>query len=147
MGNFDYLIEVLDWETNVDPDFYKNRAMKPKPAKDPLETVQEGYIDEWICYKSDKVCAKRLTVLPGRTAVIRDAAAYGFIMIQGHGTCGVWDIETPALIRYGEHTHDEFFVSEGAAKDGVAITNLSASEPLVMLKHFAENPELILTKD
>ena len=85
--------------------------------------------------------------VPGRTVVIRDAAAYGFIMIQGHGTCGVWDIGTPALIRYGECTHDEFFVSEGAAKNGVAITNLSASEPLVMLKHFAGNPELILTKD
>lgn len=29
-----------------------------------------------------------------------------------------------------------------AAKEGVAITNTSATEPIVMLKHFAENPEL-----
>jgi hypothetical protein len=28
---------------------------------------------------------------------------------------GVWDIETPALIRYGQLTNDEFFVSEKAA--------------------------------
>jgi hypothetical protein len=33
-------------------------------------------------------------------------------------------------------TDDEFFVTVQAARDGVQITNLSASEPLVMLKHF-----------
>ena len=55
---------------------------------------------------------------------------------------GVWDIETPTLIRYGELTSDEFFVSHAAAHQGVTVTNTSKTEPLVMLKHFAENPEL-----
>ena len=54
---------------------------------------------------------------------------------------GKWDISTPALIRYGELTNDEFFVTEKAALSGVRITNTSKTEPLVMLKHFAENPE------
>ncbi len=31
------------------------------------------------------------------------------IMMQGHGKIGVWDIDTPALIRYGQLTHDAFF--------------------------------------
>jgi hypothetical protein len=75
--------------------------------------------------------------------VIEDAAAYGMIMMQGHGTMGRWPVETPALIRFGQLTHDEFFVSEGAAKAGVRITNASDSEPLVMLKHFGpKNPDL-----
>jgi hypothetical protein len=56
----------------------------------------------------------------------------------------VWDISTPTLIRYGELTNDEFFVTEAAAKVGVTITNTSSTEPLVMLKHFSENPELKL---
>jgi hypothetical protein len=52
-------------------------------------------------------------------------------------------VETPALIRYGQLTHDEFFVSEAAAKAGVTITNPSKSDPIVMLKHFGpENPDL-----
>jgi hypothetical protein len=56
---------------------------------------------------------------------------------------GVWDIETPTLIRYGQLTADEFFVSEAAAKEGVKITNRSSLEDLVMLKHFGpENPDL-----
>ena len=75
---------------------------------------------------------------------IKDAAAYGFILLQGRGKFGVWDIETPTLIRYGELTNDEFFVTEKAAKEGIVITNTSKTESIVMLKHFAENPELIV---
>jgi hypothetical protein len=76
---------------------------------------------------------------------IKDSAAYGIIMMQGHGKMGVWDIETPALIRYGQLTNDEFFISEPAAKEGVKITNLSKNDPIVMLKHFGPgNPDLKL---
>ena len=67
------------------------------------------------------------------------------IMMQGHGKLGVWDIETPSLIRYGQLTHDEFFVSEEAAREGVAISNPSGTDPIVMLKHFGpENPDLTM---
>ena len=73
------------------------------------------------------------------------AAAYGMIMMQGHGKMGVCNIETPTMIRFGQLTHDEFFVSEPAAKAGVKITNPSQSDPIVMLKHFGpDNPDLTL---
>ena len=75
-------------------------------------------------------------------AIITDAAAYGLILLEGHGKLDGWDIETPTLIRYGELTSDEFFVTEAAAKRGVTVTNTSRTEPIVMLKHFSENPEL-----
>ena len=73
--------------------------------------------------------------MPGRTVAIKDAASHGMIMMQGHGT-GFWDIETPSMIRYGQLTHDEYFISEKAAREGVRITNLSKTDPIVMLKHF-----------
>ena len=74
---------------------------------------------------------------------IQDGAAYGMIMMQGHGTMGVWDIETPTLIRFGQLTNDEFFVTEQAASEGVTITNPSQTDPIVMLKHFGPgNPDL-----
>ncbi|MDH4298994.1 MAG: hypothetical protein OEV74_22190, partial [Cyclobacteriaceae bacterium] len=86
-----------------------------------------------------------LTVFPGATVTIKDSAAYGMIMMQGHGKMGEWNVETPALIRYGQLTNDEFFISEKAARQGVAITNASTTDPLVMLKHFGpENPDLKL---
>ena len=57
-------------------------------------------------------------------------------MLQGHGTLGSWPIETPTIIRFGQLTHDEFFVSSAAAQSGVKITNPSMTDPIVMLKHF-----------
>ena len=137
-GNFDYLMDVIDWEANVDPDFKKNRFMAPVVIHS-----DDRYTEEWICYKCDTVCAKRLTVQPGAQVVIRDEAAYGMILLQGRGQMGVWELETPTLIRYGELTCDEYFITEGAAKEGVTIINTSQTEPIVMLKHFSENPELL----
>ncbi len=138
-GNVDYLVDVIDWEKNTDPDFHKKRFMAPK-----VIVENENYKEEWICYKCKLASAKRLTVNPGKTVVIKDMAAYGFILLQGRGKFGQWDIETPTLIRYGELTNDEFFVTEKAAKEGITITNTSKTEPIVMLKHFSENPELVI---
>ena len=144
-GDYEYLMDVINWDLNLDPDFRQNRFMSPLPVKPVEEMEQEGYIENWICYRSEAFSAKELTVLPGVTVTIKDAAAYGLIMMQGHGTMGVWDIETPALIRFGQLTHDEFFVSEQAAREGVRITNPSKTDPIVMLKHFGPgNPELKL---
>ena len=136
-GNFDYLMDVIDWDANVDPEFSKKHFMKPVVIES-----NESYTEEWICYKCPLASAKRLTVYPGKTAIITDAAAYGLILLEGHGKLDGWDIETPTLIRYGELTSDEFFVTEAAAKRGVTVTNTSRTEPIVMLKHFSENPEL-----
>ncbi|MCK4515992.1 MAG: hypothetical protein KAU31_12080, partial [Spirochaetaceae bacterium] len=136
VGDYNWLLEVVDWDVNVDPNFSENHFMKPIPARPAEEMEAKGHSENWIVYRSPDFSAKELTVLPGRTATIRDSGAYGMIMMQGHGTMGVWDVETPALIRYGELTYDEFFVTETAATAGVTITNPSASDPLVMLKHF-----------
>ena len=145
IGDYDELVSVIDWEANIDPNFAANHFMMPKPVR-PLEDMQaQGYVENWICYKSAAYSAKELTVMPGATVTVTDAAAYGLIMMQGHGKMGVWNVETPALIRYGQLTNDEFFVTEKAAKEGVTITNYSSTDPIVMLKHFGpNNPDLVL---
>jgi hypothetical protein len=46
------------------------------------------------------------------------------------------------MIRFGQMTEDELFVSADAAREGVTIQNLSESDPLVVLKHFGPgNPD------
>ena len=147
IGDYDLLVEVIDWELNTNPNILDNHFMLPKPVYDQEWMESQGFIEKWICYRSHDYSAKELTVLPGRTVTIKDNAAYGMIMMQGHGKMGVWDIETPALIRYGQLTHDEFFVSEKAAKTGVQISNPSKTDPIVMLKHFGpNNPDLKVGK-
>lgn len=143
IGDFDHLVDVLDWELNIDPLFYEHNFMAPRPVA-PLKEM-DGYVENWVCYKTSAFSAKELTVKPGRTVTIKDGAAYGMYVIQGHGKFGVWDIESPALIRYGQLTNDEFFVSEQAATEGVQISNPSSCDDLVILKHFgAGNPDLIV---
>ena len=136
---------MLDWELNVDPNILQTRFMAPKPVGSAAAMKAEGYMENWVCYKSDAFSAKELTVVPGATVTIKDSAAYGIIMMQGHGKMGVWDVETPALIRYGQLTHDEYFITEKAAREGVKITNASSTDPIVMLKHFGpNNPDMKL---
>ncbi|MEZ5360955.1 MAG: hypothetical protein R2748_01105 [Bryobacterales bacterium] len=140
--DLDYIIGMLDWEKNVDPHFMEHRFFEPKPVRDLAEMQAAGYEEKWVSYSTDYFSAKELTILPGRTATITDAHAYGTILTQGRGKIGKWEVHTPAMIRFGELTSDEFFVTRNAANAGVEITNTSSTENLVMLKHFGPgNPD------
>ncbi|TVR05538.1 MAG: hypothetical protein EA403_02410 [Spirochaetaceae bacterium] len=134
--DLDYYVSLLDWEKNVDPDFHKNRFMAPKPVKAEAEMEADGYNEQWIVYKSEFFSAKELTVRPGRTVTIKDEGPYGAIVVQGYGSFGTLAINAPALIRFGQMTEDEVFVTAEAAKSGVTITNKSDRDDLVLLKHF-----------
>jgi hypothetical protein len=139
--DLDFLVSMIDWEANTVPDFKARYFRPPVPVCDPAEMADAGYVEKWITYGAEFFAAKELTVLPGRTVTIRDAGPYGVIMLQGHGTLGVWPIETPTVICFGQLTHDEYFVSCPAAQEGVRIHNPSKTDPIVILKHFGPNPD------
>jgi hypothetical protein len=140
-NDLDYLIEMLDWDANVDPELGKHNHVKPLPVKSTDETQEDGYEESWITYGTKHFSAKELTVLPGRTAIIRDRAAYGLILTQGRGRIGNLNVETPTLIHFGRMTEDELLVSALAAAE-LQIENHSKIEPLVLLKHFGPgNPD------
>jgi hypothetical protein len=134
--DLDFLLELLDWEINVEPTFRETYFRPPLPVQLPEEMTDAGYNEQWIAYGNPYFAAKELTVLPGRTVTIHDPGPYGLIMVQGHGTLGKHPIETPALIRFGQLTCDEYFVSAQAAAAGVTIRNSSTCDPIVMLKNF-----------
>jgi hypothetical protein len=140
--DFEYLIGMLDWDANVNPEFAKTNKIFPTPVKPIEEMEADGYRELWITYGTPFYSAKELTVLPKRSVVIKDAAAYGMILTEGYGTIGKHAASTPAMIRFGQMTQDEFFVTVDVAREGVRITNLSDTDPLVMLKHFGPgNPD------
>ena len=140
--DLDYLIDMLDWEANVDPEFATHNFTTPRPVRSEDEMRDGGYREVWVTYGTKHYSAKELTVLPGRSVTVTDAAAYGTILTQGYGALGKHKAETPSLIRFGQLTNDEFFVSADAARTGVKITNASDKEPLVLLKHFGPgNPD------
>ena len=140
--DLDYLVELLDWDANVNPNFGADNRVFPRPVAPFAATEPDGYREQWVCYGTQWYSAKELTVLPKRIVTIKDRAAYGIIVTQGYGTFGTHNVCTPSMIRYGQSTEDEFFVSAAAAEGGVKIQNLSSSDPLVILKHFGPgNPD------
>ncbi len=142
--DLDYILGMIDWEANLDPEFAAHRRFHPIAVRDEAQMLEAGYLEKWITYAAPQYySAKELTVHPGRSVIVRDAAAYGLIVVQGHGAVGAHGVETPTLIRFGEMTQDELFVTAAAAARGVAVSNASAHEDLVILKHFApQNPDV-----
>jgi hypothetical protein len=143
--DLDFLVSMLDWDANVNPAFGSSNRVFPRALRSAEEALDAGYREQWVCYGTQFYSAKELTVSPGRSATIADAAAYGLILTQGHGTIGAHHVSTPAMIRFGEMTEDELFVTADAAAEGVRVENLSETEPLVLLKHFGPgNPESVI---
>ena len=141
--DLDYLVAMLDWDANVNPQFGKTNKVTPKCIHPVEASADLGYVEKWVSYSTPYYSAKELTVLPGRTATLRDSAAYGLILTEGHGLFGNLEVATPAMIRFGEMTQDELFVTAFAASAGVRVQNTSRTDPLVILKHFGPgNPDL-----
>jgi hypothetical protein len=142
-NDLDYLVGQLAWEQNVDPNFKDHHYLEPIPDGD---TAANGYTDRWVVYGKiegqELFTAKELTVNPGVKVTIKDRGAYGLIAVQGSGWVGKQRLQTPAMIRFGELTEDELFVSHNAARDGVIFDN-TGSEPLVTLRYFGPdtNPQ------
>lgn len=134
--DLDYLVEQLDWQRNTDTHFKDHHYLEPIPA---ARSESEGWIDRWIVYGTVRgkqlFTAKELTLQPGVKCAIQDGGAYGLIAVQGSGRIGTMRLDTPAMIRFGEPTEDEVFVSHEAAVQGVTFEN-TGSEPLVTLRYF-----------
>ena len=140
--DLDYLVEMLDWDANVNPEFARTNRTFPCPVRSFAETEPDGYREQWVCYGTGYYSAKELIILPKRSALMKDGAAYGLIVVQGHGALGKLGVSAPTMIRYGQMTEDELFVTEDAARAGVRVENHSDSDPLVILKHFGPgNPD------
>ena len=142
--DLDFIVDQLNWEKNVDPNFKDNHYLEPVLVAD---TQAEGYDDRWITYGQidgeQLFTAKELTIDPGVKATIRDAGAYALVCIQGLGKINRMALNSPTMIRFDQLTEDEYFVCEEGAKAGIVYENCSENEPLVILRYFGPeaNPD------
>ena len=71
--DINYLVDQLDWEKNVDPEFKKNNYLEPINRSGGRSA---GYVDKWIVYgrvdSKQLFSACELTVEPGRSITIKD---------------------------------------------------------------------------
>jgi hypothetical protein len=140
--DIDFIIDQIDWEKNLDPNFKDKHYLEPVTA-----TKGEGFHDRWIVYGTvddfQYFTAKELTVEPRGKATITDNGAYSAIVVQGQGQANKLRLSCPKLLRFNELSEDEFFATESAAEEGVVFENTSDTEPLVLLRYFGPevNPE------
>ena len=132
--NLDTILDLIDWDANTDPAFRKHHLLRPIPVKSNIGV--EGMVDRWVVYGGELFASKETIILPGHTVTMKDPGPYSVITVQGSGRFGVFPVESPAIIRFGQFTYDEFFVSDQAAREGIQVTNPSLSDPLVLLKTF-----------
>lgn len=130
-NDLDYILSWIDLEKNTDPFFTQFNYREPRTAES-----GDLHIDKWIVYGSPHFSARELSVAPGASVTIRDPQPSGVLFVQGHGTINGLPAEVPSLLRYGQMSADEFFITAEAAAEGVTISNASHVEPLVILRHF-----------
>lgn len=132
--DLDFIVEQLDWERNVDPEFKLHNHLHPLTADS-----GDGWRDDWIVYGlvdgQQLFSAKRLTLEPGATCTLRDPGASGWITVQGEGSLGRLNLSTPTMIRFGAETEDEVFITHEAATRGVEVRNTGCG-PLEALRYF-----------
>jgi hypothetical protein len=135
--DLDFIVDQLEWEANVDPNFKDNHYLEPILDS---TTSGDGAEDRWIVYGKingkQYFTAKELTVGAGANCTVKDRGAYGLICVQGKGTINGQALNSPKLIRFNELTEDEYFCTEDGAKAGVTFENTSETEPLVCLRYF-----------
>jgi hypothetical protein len=136
-GDLDFIADMVDWIRNTNPEFKSKHYIEPIVA---AGSEEEGYIDRWVVYGTvageQRFSARELTVLPGRKCILHDSGASGLVVTQGHGRVGKLAVDCPSLIRFGQMTQDELFVSAEAAAQGIVVENYSQTDPLVTLRYF-----------
>jgi hypothetical protein len=134
--DLDFIISQLDWEKNIDTHFKQHNYLEPIVDK---ARSGKGFCDRWIVYGTidgqQLFSAKELTIDPGVHCTLQDPGARGWITVQGRGRIGKLSLQTPAMIRFGQATEDEVFITAEAATAGVEVEN-TGSEPLVGLRYF-----------
>lgn len=155
--DLDFIVDLIDFPANTDPEFRKHHFLAPQLADGGPEV---HFADRWVVYGKingrQLFTAKELTLEPGHKVTIRDNGCYGLVVTQGSGRIGApgspspargghakLPLECPTLIRYGQLTLDEVFVSADRAREGVEFENTSHAEPLVTLRYFGPevNPQ------
>jgi hypothetical protein len=135
--DLDFIVNLVDWDRNTLPNFKSAHYLEPMIAEGGPEA---GYVDRWVVYGTiageQKFSARELTIDPGLRCTLHDKGASGLIVTQGHGKIGKLTIDCPSLIRFGQMTQDEVFITAEAAAAGVTIENHSLTDPLVTLRYF-----------
>lgn len=120
------ILEMIDWQTSGDPDFYTKRHTPPILIN---ETIQGSSKEYWIYYNTNKFSGKKIYVKRGEKYFTKDDGVYNILVWRGTGLFGGVEIEG------GNPSKDELLITHNRAVGGVEIIN-AGSEDLEIIKFF-----------
>ena len=120
------ILEMIDWQTSGDPDFYTKRHTPPILIKD---SIQGGSKEYWIYYNTNKFSGKKIYVKRGEKYFTKDDGVYNILVWRGTGLFGGVEIEG------GNPSKDELIITHNRAVGGVEIIN-TGSQDLEIIKFF-----------
>ncbi len=133
------ILEMINWETSGDPEFYKHRHTPPILIN---ETKTDSAEEYWIFYNTAKFSGKKLIINPGGSFNSKDNGVYNVLVWQGKGNFGGQEIAARNTFS-GKYDLDELLVCLDTAVNGVDIRN-DSTEDLVIYKFFGPdvNPDV-----
>ena len=120
------ILEMIDWETCGDPEFYEKRHTPSILIKD---TIQGSSKEYWIFYNTKKFSGKKIYVKKGEKFFTKDDGVYNILVWRGSGLFGGIEIQG------GNPAKDELLVVHNRAFQGVEIIN-TGNEELEIIKFF-----------
>jgi len=120
------ILDMIDWETSGDPEFYKKRHTPPILIKD---TIQGNSKEYWIYYNTHKFSGKKIYIKRGEKFLTKDDGVYNILVWRGSGLFGGIEVEG------GNPDKDELLVVQSRAVEGVEIVN-TGNIDLEIIKFF-----------
>ena len=128
------ILEMIDWQTSGDPDFYIKRHTPPILIED---AIQGGSKEYWIYYNTSKFSGKKIYVKQGEKYFTNDDGVYNILVWRGTGLFGGIEIEG------GNPLKDELLITHDRAVKGVEIINIG-NEDLEIIKFFGPDVNKIV---
>jgi hypothetical protein len=129
-----FILELIDWDENADPNFYENHHLSPLLVEGSGSAAGE---EHWIFYNTLKFNGKKLVVRPGCTYTTTDRGVHNVLVWSGSGTYGGVELQG------GTPGSDEVLVTHDRAVGGVQVRN-TGPEDLLAIKFFGPdvNPDV-----
>jgi hypothetical protein len=121
------ILEMIDWETSGDPDFYIKRHTPPILIKD---TVQGKSKEYWVFYNTNKFSGKKIYIKKGEKFISKDDGVYNILVWRGKGEFGGIEVEG------GNPSKDELLITYDSAINGIEIIN-TGDEEIEIFKFFS----------
>ncbi len=123
--DLDFIVDQLDWDKNVDPNFKDNHYLEPVPVADTRKRRLRRSLDRLWQNRRRTALHREGTHRRSRREGNRQGQRRLWPHLRaGHGKNQRQSPEQPEVIRFHELTEDEYFFTEDGAKQGVTFENM-----------------------